>query len=167
MSTRAFSSTIINVPINFVWQHLRDFTFPERLFDSVESCTMEDDLPPTTVGASRTIVWSDGQSRVQRLLEVSDQFHRVVYELEMSDPPAEYTACITTIQLYRVTDTQSTYISWSSDFSTDVAPTLVVFEQKAYADNLEDLAVHLVEKYRGAQADLRASQELLRAQANQ
>eukprot|EP01130_Rhizamoeba_saxonica_P006862 TRINITY_DN2750_c0_g2_i1.p1 TRINITY_DN2750_c0_g2~~TRINITY_DN2750_c0_g2_i1.p1 ORF type:complete len:178 (-),score=35.72 TRINITY_DN2750_c0_g2_i1:25-504(-) len=154
MSTRAYSSTVIPVPVSFAWKHLRDFSFPEKFFDSVESVTIEDDLPPTTVGATRVVTWKDGQTRTQRLLEVSDQYHRVVWEMEDSNPPAEFSACISTLQLERVTDTNSLFLKWSSDFSTDIPADLVLFEQRAYNQNLTDLGNHLVQLFEEAAAEV-------------
>lgn len=36
-----------------MWKALRDFTFPARLVSTIASSDIEDNLPPTTVGAVR------------------------------------------------------------------------------------------------------------------
>jgi len=143
MSTRAFSSTIANVPIEKAWTALRDFGFPSRFFSFIESCEIEDNLPPTTVGAHRTIRWATGDYRTQRLLALDDQYHKVVWELVLAEPPVEVQAIITTVRLYRVSSNNSTLITWESDFSAEVTADFVLYEQRAYAANLDDIKRHL------------------------
>jgi len=52
----------------------------------------------------RRLEWSDGQWRKQRLIELSDQNYRSVWELIESHPESEVAAVITTVQLYRITE---------------------------------------------------------------
>eukprot|EP01130_Rhizamoeba_saxonica_P002338 TRINITY_DN12162_c0_g1_i1.p1 TRINITY_DN12162_c0_g1~~TRINITY_DN12162_c0_g1_i1.p1 ORF type:complete len:154 (+),score=23.01 TRINITY_DN12162_c0_g1_i1:40-501(+) len=147
-STRAFASSVCEAPIEFVWREIRDFKFPAKFFDSVVDVELAGNKPSTAVGVSRKLQWVDGSIRIQTLIAISDQSHTVSWESEYSDPPAEYTACLTTLSLHRVTDIDATLLIWSSDFSTDVSSSVVMFEQRAYAQNLHDLSYHLENLYR-------------------
>lgn len=96
MATRAVASAVFPLPIEKVWKELRDFTFPGKYFSTIQEAKMEDGVPPTTVGAIRTLVWKTGETRYgytapafiitphfrkHRLIEVSDQHYRLVWEL--------------------------------------------------------------------------------------
>jgi hypothetical protein len=64
-----------------VWKALRDFTFPARLISTIASSDIEDNLPPTCVGAVRVLKWKTGDVRKQRLLALSDQHYSAVWEI--------------------------------------------------------------------------------------
>eukprot|EP01111_Echinosteliopsis_oligospora_P014125 TRINITY_DN524_c0_g1_i1.p1 TRINITY_DN524_c0_g1~~TRINITY_DN524_c0_g1_i1.p1 ORF type:complete len:161 (+),score=31.60 TRINITY_DN524_c0_g1_i1:43-483(+) len=139
MATRAVASAVFPTPIEKVWKEFRDFTFPGKHISTIASCTMEDNMPPTAVGAVRTLKWKTGESRKHRLLELSDQHYRIVWELIEADPPTEVSGSISTLSLYRVTETNQTLVQWESDFSSDVKNEVITFEQKSYAHNLEEI----------------------------
>ncbi|KAF2068526.1 hypothetical protein CYY_010149 [Polysphondylium violaceum] len=139
MSTRVFQSSVIDQSIETVWATMRSFTFPEKVFPTIESATMEDGAQPTCVGAVRTLKWKTGETRSQRLLELSDLSHTIVYELIDSSPPTEVTAYITSIKLCRITDSNKTLITWEGEFSSDVKSDVIQFEQKSFQLNLQDL----------------------------
>eukprot|EP01089_Gocevia_fonbrunei_P007372 TRINITY_DN1846_c0_g1_i1.p1 TRINITY_DN1846_c0_g1~~TRINITY_DN1846_c0_g1_i1.p1 ORF type:complete len:146 (-),score=44.67 TRINITY_DN1846_c0_g1_i1:116-553(-) len=139
MSTRASASAIVAAPIEKVWAELRQFNFPAKLFSTVESVVLEDNAAPTTVGGVRTVTWKSGEIRKQRLLEVSDIERRAVWETVESVPEAEVSATISTISAKRITESNSTLITWESEFSSDVSGQVIVFEQNAYKQNLDDI----------------------------
>eukprot|EP01099_Mayorella_cantabrigiensis_P003245 TRINITY_DN251_c0_g1_i1.p1 TRINITY_DN251_c0_g1~~TRINITY_DN251_c0_g1_i1.p1 ORF type:complete len:147 (-),score=40.36 TRINITY_DN251_c0_g1_i1:113-553(-) len=140
MATRVSESAVFNIPLDKLWKELRDFTFPARLLDTtVESCVVDDGLPPFCVGATRTMKWKSGEERKHRLLQLDDQFHRLTYELIYSEPISEVSAAITSITLHRITETNSTLVVWASDFSADTNPEFVKFETKAYQENLKEI----------------------------
>jgi hypothetical protein len=64
-----------------VWKALRDFNFPARYISTIESSDIEDNLPPTTVGAVRVLKWKTGDVRKQRLLGLSDQNYHASWEI--------------------------------------------------------------------------------------
>jgi len=143
MATRAFASAVIPAPIDQVWHVLRDFTAPAKLFKTVESVTMEGGAAPTQVGAVRVVKFVvGGVVKRQQLLELSDLHYRIVWETSApttGDAVSEVAAHITTVQLYRVTENNSTYVSWAADFSSDATGKFVVQEQADYAANLADI----------------------------
>eukprot|EP01126_Amoeba_proteus_P005844 TRINITY_DN119_c0_g2_i1.p1 TRINITY_DN119_c0_g2~~TRINITY_DN119_c0_g2_i1.p1 ORF type:complete len:108 (+),score=7.92 TRINITY_DN119_c0_g2_i1:110-433(+) len=73
MSTHVYASAVIAAPIDTVWNELRDFTSPSRLFSStIDQVKMDDGASPTQVGGNRTVVWKNGVQRKHKLLELSD-----------------------------------------------------------------------------------------------
>ncbi|EFA85773.1 hypothetical protein PPL_01003 [Heterostelium album PN500] len=140
MSTRAFASSVIPVPSEKVWNVLREFTFPEKVFSSlIESAVMDEGACSTSVGAVRTLKWKTGEVRKHRLLELSDFNHSVIWEVIESNPPTEVTASISYLKLYRIADTNQTLLTWEGEFSSDVKNDIVQFEQKSYQVNLQEI----------------------------
>ncbi|KAH3759508.1 hypothetical protein Pelo_8679 [Pelomyxa schiedti] len=139
MATRVRASAVFPLPIDRVWAHVRDFTFPRTLIQGIEVCEMADGAAPTTVGAMRNMRWVSGEARTHRLLGLSDQFYTVSWELVASEPHHEITGAISTLQLHRITETEQTLVEWSCDFSSDVTPDFIQFEKKAYLQNLLDM----------------------------
>jgi len=139
MATRASASAVINVPVEKVWSEIRNFTFPEKLLEPVASVVLEDGAAPTQVGAVRLIKWKSGDSRRQRLLELSDIERKAAWETIESQPEAEVSATLTTVTAKRITENNATLLTWESEFSADVSGELIVFEQKSYQKNLEEI----------------------------
>ncbi len=104
---------------------------------------MLDGRSATEVGATREVRWKSGEVKTQRLLELSDQFHRITWETITAEPPSETAAAITYVKLYRITETNSTLVEWSTDFSADVKGDLIMFEQKAAQQNLAEIRANI------------------------
>mmetsp|Transcript_16324 Transcript_16324/g.18158 ORF Transcript_16324/g.18158 Transcript_16324/m.18158 type:complete len:152 (-) Transcript_16324:57-512(-) len=147
MSTRASASAVFPLPIDTVWAAVRDFTFPAKLISTVKSASMEENASPTSVGAVRKLEWETGNWRKQKLIGLSDLDYTISWELVGVDLKAssEVTAIISTIKLYRITETNQTLVSWSSDFAADVQPDFVRFETESYTKNLVEMRTSLVE----------------------
>jgi len=139
MATSAKASAVIPVPIEKVWAALRDFTFPARLFTTIDSATLEEGATPTSVGGVRVLRWKTGEIQKQRLLELSDLERRAVWETIHSEPEHEVSAVLTTLQAHRITENNATLVSWSAEYSADVKGDFIQFQQKAFAKNLEDI----------------------------
>jgi len=147
MSTRASSSAVFPLPIENAWKELRDFTFPGKLIAStIASCTMMDNRPADCVGAVRSLKWKTGETRMDKLIELSDQFRKITWELIMSDPPTENVAQISTLKLFRISETNETLVEWSCDFSADISNDFVRFNQKAFLQNLQEMRATLCKK---------------------
>jgi len=139
MSTHAFASAVFPVPIEKVWIEIRDFTFPGKLISTIQSCGMEDKADCHTVGATRVMKWKSGESRTDRLLELSDQFRYITWELTHAEPATETAAAITTVRCHRITESNHTLVSWSCDYSAEITKDFVSFNQKAFLENLKEM----------------------------
>jgi len=118
---------------------VRGFDFPAHLISTVESAALLDGAHATEVGAFRLLKWKTGETVTQRLIELSDLERRAVWETVASEPISEVTATITTLQAHRVTETNSTLLAWSAEFSADVKGDFVGYQQKAFAENLAEI----------------------------
>ena len=93
-----------------------------------------------------TITYKDGAVWTIRFNELSEKNHRVGYELITSEPSVACTSVQGEIQLLRVTDSDRTYLSWTTEFSND-ADLGVIEDQKhkkreAFADIKKTLAAN-------------------------
>ncbi|KAL6069732.1 hypothetical protein QOT17_007298 [Balamuthia mandrillaris] len=138
MSTSTHASTVIAKPIDQIWEILRSFT-SASLISTIESVDMEEGKAPTEVGAHRTLKWKTGEVVTQRLLELSDIKRRVVWENVSSEPVAEVTATITTLQAHRITDGNATLLTWTAEYSADAKGDFIAFNTKALQQNLAEL----------------------------
>lgn len=143
MATHVFASAVFGLNTDEVWSVLRDFTFPASSFEGVESCEMVGGVSPFSVGAVRHVRWCSGEEQRHRLLLLSDMHRTISWEVVWSNHPTEFSACISTLTCRRITESNSTLISWESDFSADAAPEVITFYTQAHQQNLSDLRMYL------------------------
>jgi glutathione S-transferase len=87
--------------------------------------------------------WEGGEVRRHRLIEHSDIFHTITWELVEAEPPTETLGHISRIRCLRETETNSTFVEWSGEFSSGTPIDFVLFEQRAYHRNLADIRTKL------------------------
>eukprot|EP01127_Copromyxa_protea_P018791 TRINITY_DN5988_c0_g1_i2.p2 TRINITY_DN5988_c0_g1~~TRINITY_DN5988_c0_g1_i2.p2 ORF type:complete len:122 (+),score=13.30 TRINITY_DN5988_c0_g1_i2:106-471(+) len=119
MSTHVFVSAIVNTDVETVWKELRQFTFPAKLFSTVEKAVIEpENASATSVGIERVVTFKGGEASRHRLLEVSDLNRTISWELLPNGAGDEVgsvvSAKITTVSVKRITQTNTTFISWVS-----------------------------------------------------
>jgi len=139
MATRAAASAVFPAPIEGVWKHVRDFTFPGKLISTIASCQIEENKSTDAVGATRVTKWKTGEVRKDRLIALSDQYRFITWELVEADPPTEALAAITTVRLYRVSEQNHTLVEWSCDYSSNITNDFILFNQKAFLENLKEM----------------------------
>eukprot|EP01127_Copromyxa_protea_P000321 TRINITY_DN10260_c0_g1_i1.p1 TRINITY_DN10260_c0_g1~~TRINITY_DN10260_c0_g1_i1.p1 ORF type:complete len:149 (-),score=38.02 TRINITY_DN10260_c0_g1_i1:64-510(-) len=142
MSTHVFASAVVNADVEKVWSEIRQFTFPAKLFSTVETVVIEpENLAATAVGAERVVTFKGGEVRRHRLLEVSDLKRTISWELlpNGDEVVSAVSAKITTVSLKRVTENNTTFISWETDFSADVAGQNIKDETQDSALNLKEI----------------------------
>jgi NADPH:quinone reductase len=116
MLQRIQRSTIIDAPIERVWEILRDFNSHDQWHDVVESSRIEGDELPTQVGCVRNFTLKDGNRVREQLLTLSDSDFKSTYCIvEATLPLQRYVA---TVALKRVTDGNRTFWHWESTFAT-------------------------------------------------
>ena len=145
MSTHLVASAVFPQRLEKVWAIIRNFDFPAKLFDGVE-CKMDNGAKPTEVGATRTTKWKGDnheQTEVHRLLEVSDLHHCIRWELINSSVDTEVSAYLSKLSLVRITEDDSTLVSWSADFSADVKSSFLKFHNKSFNENLKEMRKNL------------------------
>eukprot|EP01116_Phalansterium_solitarium_P012024 TRINITY_DN27964_c0_g1_i1.p1 TRINITY_DN27964_c0_g1~~TRINITY_DN27964_c0_g1_i1.p1 ORF type:complete len:379 (-),score=115.75 TRINITY_DN27964_c0_g1_i1:407-1486(-) len=144
MATSVSASAVIPLPLLEVWDAVRDFLFPARLLQSIiESAVLEDGSTSSHVGVTRRMTWKTGEVRRHRLLELSDQYNVLRWELIEAIPEPEASATISTLRCRRVTESNHTLVEWSAEYSADVPPELLKFEQRAFDANLKEIRARL------------------------
>jgi len=139
MSTTATASSVFPLTIETVWHAVRDFTFPAKYLNPVDSVNILDNKSPFEIGAVRQIKWKTGEEQKQRLIGLTDQFYTVTWETIEANHESESSAKISTIKLFRVTETDHTLVQWSAEHASDVTAEALKFERKAFQENLNEL----------------------------
>ncbi|KAJ2773853.1 hypothetical protein IWQ56_000428 [Coemansia nantahalensis] len=139
MSTCNVESCVIQAPAARTWEALRrqDFAF-WSLVKSVEFSTS-----PCEVGGIRTTVFADGTVQKHRLLALSETDRSLTYELIDSEPAAPSLSAQHTLQVFSVTADNSSFVQWSSDFSSDRSTEVVEDAKFKKIDALAELAKSL------------------------
>jgi hypothetical protein len=130
---RAYASSVINAPIEKVWNRIRDFNGLANWHPAVAKSEIEGGNPSDQIGCVRKFSLQDGGVIRERLIEMSDLGHHYSYAiLESPLPVANYRS---TLRLRRISDGDRTYAEWSASFDADPA------EKKAEAEDLISNAV--------------------------
>ncbi|GAB5353861.1 hypothetical protein AAMO2058_000070400 [Amorphochlora amoebiformis] len=126
MSLHVEQSAVIEYPLEKVWELVRpcDFKFIPTVV-GVEDLDKKESADGR-VGAMRKILYKCGTEQTIKVMELSDLQHSVTYDIIFSKPAVKFTSAIYTIKLQRVSETNSTFMSWSTDFSNDAEEAVVM-----------------------------------------
>lgn len=111
---RVRKSTVLDAPIEGVWNVLRDFNGHDQWHPAVATSQIERGQPSDRVGCVRNFKLAGGENLREQLLTLSD--------LEMSfsycllDTPVPLFNYVSHVRLTPVTDTDSTFWEWESRF---------------------------------------------------
>jgi hypothetical protein len=109
---KVYSSTVIPAPIEDVWVTIRnfgDFSWHPS-FDKSSASAMRDGDDPAKVGNVRELTTLDGATFVERLIELSDKSHTLVYLILDAPLPAKDLSG--TMRLTKITDGNQTFLEW-------------------------------------------------------
>lgn len=109
-------STIVEAPIEAVWDVLRDFNGHDVWHPAVVESAVERELASDRVGCVRRFSLADGSELRERLLALSDAETSFSYCL--LDTPVPLFNYVAHVQLLPVTDGDHTFWQWRSDFDT-------------------------------------------------
>ncbi|KAJ1915478.1 hypothetical protein H4219_004296 [Mycoemilia scoparia] len=115
-SSKVTVSRVVKAPIDKVWDAIAelDFTF----WSLVERSDLVG-RSPGEIGSIRKVTFKDKTVQKYKVLEISELDHFITYELIESDPPVPVMSAIYTIHAQRVTSDNTTFVKWSSEFSSD------------------------------------------------
>ncbi|KAI9199508.1 uncharacterized protein BJ171DRAFT_518578 [Polychytrium aggregatum] len=141
--TRVSESRVFSTPVQSVWARVRPTTFD--WWSNVVKAEVEGHADQ--VGSVRKVTFKDGTVQKLKILELSDLDNFVTYEVIESNPPIDVLAAIHTIRLRKVTFDNSTFVEWTSDFSSGSNTSAVVEDSRfkkreAFADLSTALAKH-------------------------
>ncbi|CAO3565780.1 unnamed protein product [Mortierella alpina] len=134
--TRVVESRVIDAPVEIVWKHVR--TVELGFWKAVKNVQVQG--APGEVGGIRKISFNDGAVQEVKIVELSDLAHSVSFDFIEAQPPVAFMSAMHTIALRKVTATNTTFVEWTAEFSSDAD--LAVIEDSRYKrrEGLEDLA---------------------------
>ncbi len=113
---RVARSTVIDAPVDRVWEILRDFNGHDRWHPAVATSRIEGGRRADEVGAVRDFRLRSGARVRERLLRLSDRVRSFTYAITEAEVPLlDYVA---EVALRRVTDGERTLWEWRSRFRT-------------------------------------------------
>lgn len=113
---KVIKSTIVDAPVENVWDIIRDFNGHDRWHPEVAVSTIERSEPSDRVGCVRRFKLNDGQELREKLLTLSDLEQTFSYCL--LDTPVPLFNYVAHVRLFPVTDDDTTFWEWESRFDT-------------------------------------------------
>ncbi len=112
--TQVFTSSVIDAPLEVVWDRIRDFNGLPTWNPSVVESHIEEGLSSATVGCVRNFTLADGGKLREKLLALSDSPCSCTYSILSSPMPVE--DYVATLRCLPITDGKRTYVEWSAEF---------------------------------------------------
>jgi glutathione S-transferase len=136
MSTTVWESFHLRAPIDRVWPLVRPATF--AYLPTVADADTKD--AHTEVGGSRTVRYKDGTVQTLRITHLSELDHSIGWDLVSSAPATTFSAQSHTVRLRTVTETSSTFIEWTTQFSADASQEVLQDAKFKQIDNFTAIA---------------------------
>eukprot|EP00823_Brevimastigomonas_motovehiculus_P009279 TRINITY_DN8948_c0_g1_i1.p1 TRINITY_DN8948_c0_g1~~TRINITY_DN8948_c0_g1_i1.p1 ORF type:complete len:166 (-),score=54.06 TRINITY_DN8948_c0_g1_i1:196-693(-) len=136
-ATRVQESVHITAPVADVWAVVKALDF--KYMPTVTRVEIENKASPNEVGCVRKVVYKDGTVQKIKMTELSDARYRIAWDLIESNPSIHVMSATHSIALHRVTQDNSTFMEWTTDFSSDVSST--VLEDQRYKQRDHFLAL--------------------------
>ncbi len=141
---RVYRSTILNAPLDAVWEVLRDFNGHDRWHPAIAQSQIERGHAAEKVGCVRRFRLQDGGELREQLLTLSDM--ETAFSYCLLDTPIPLFNYIAHVRLAPVTDTNATFWEWESRFDTpqgqyDAMSTLV--GENIYMSGFDAIRAHM------------------------
>lgn len=109
-------STILEAPLDAVWEVLRDFNGHDRWHPAVATSQIERGREADRVGCVRRFTLTDGAELREQLLTLSDM--ETAFSYCLLDTPVPLFNYVAHVRLIPVTDGDRTFWQWTSRFDT-------------------------------------------------
>jgi len=113
---KVLRSTIMEHPIEVVWDVLRDFNGHDQWHPAVATSQIERGRDADRVGCVRRFKLADGSELREQLLSLSDM--ETTFSYCLLDTPIPLLNYVAHVRLLPVTDANATYWEWESRFDT-------------------------------------------------
>lgn len=113
---KVVKSTVLEAPVEAVWEILRDFNGHDNWHPLVTTSQIERGYEADRVGCVRKFALSDGSELREQLLTLSDA--DLAYSYCLLDTPIPLLNYVSHVQLIPVTDTNQTFWQWTGQFDT-------------------------------------------------
>ena len=114
----ALVSTVIDAPVDVVWDRFGDFNGWPRFLPRMVSSELEGGTGRGPVGAVRVIGLSDGRSIRERLVDYDATERTLAYEFD-GPHPFPVRTYRGRVRLWPVTATGQTFVAWTGTFDAD------------------------------------------------
>ena len=138
-------STIIEAPIEAVWDVLRDFNGHDQWHPVVADSVIERGLPSDRIGCVRRFPLADGSELREQLLGLSDA--DMTFSYCLLDTPIPLLNYVAHVRLIPVTDGDMTFWHWTSRF--DTPPGREKELEKQVAENIYEGGFQAVRDFMG------------------
>lgn len=113
---KAYSSTIIDVPADKVWERVRDFNGLPSWHPAATDSKIEDGHAHGEVGCVRNFALADGSGRIREtLLSISNPDRTLVYDMLLGGP-LPFVNYVAKMKFSAITDRGLTFAEWWADF---------------------------------------------------
>ncbi|MGB7343953.1 MAG: SRPBCC family protein [Pirellulaceae bacterium] len=136
-----YNSTVVNAPIDVVWDQLRNFHDMSWAAGVITSCKAVGDVPGDQAGAKRILNGSFHET----LHRMEDNKCAMNYSIDDGPEPISsesLTSYRANIQCRPVTDSGGTFVQWESVFESKDDDLVAAFCNPVYAALLEALKAH-------------------------
>jgi uncharacterized protein YndB with AHSA1/START domain len=137
---RAYASTVIDAPVEKVWDLLRDFNGLPNWNPAVARSRIEDGLAADVVGCVRSFHLRDGTHVRERLLTLDDAKRTLAYNFETpAFPVGDYVATLSAVP---VTSGDRCFVEWEAHFveaAADAGKYEAVISKNVFAAGLAAL----------------------------
>jgi hypothetical protein len=114
---KVFSSTLIDVPVDQVWDRLKDFNGLPNWHPAATDSHIEEPHAPGMVGCIRNFALTDGSGRIREtLLAISDVERSLTYNM-LAGGPLPFVDYVAVMQVVPITDRNQTFATWSAEFN--------------------------------------------------
>lgn len=137
-STYQMQSCHIGLPVETVWSNIKSFQY-EKVFPSNVKSLKFVSGGPCEVGSVFKVEFKDGSVYEKRILEISEVKRKIVWELISASPETSYSSMVSTIKVCKVTEDNTTFVSWVTDFSNDVSTNVVMSDKNLILQDFKDL----------------------------
>jgi hypothetical protein len=137
-------STIIEAPVEAVWDVLRDFNGHDRWHPVVSDSVIERGLPSDKIGCVRRFHLADGSELRETLLALSDA--DMAFSYCLNDTPVPLLNYVAHVRLAPVTDGDWTFWHWESRFDTPAgreAELKTMVSENVYQAGFEAIRAHM------------------------
>ena len=141
---RVIRSTILDAPVEAVWDVIRDFNGHDQWHPAVASSQIERGQDSDRVGCVRNFRLAGGENLREQLLTLSDLEQSFSYCL--LDTPVPLFNYVAHVRLYPVTDRDQTFWEWESRFDTPAGRSqelAAMVGNDIYAAGFEAIRTHM------------------------
>jgi hypothetical protein len=124
VSTHQVESSVLPVSIDKAWSFFKSLKL-EALVPGIVKATTFTQGGPNQLDAIVTIEYTDGAKWELRITELSEIKHSLGYQVLSTEPTHSATSIQGQVHLRAVTDDNTTFITWTTDFSNDADATVI------------------------------------------